>query len=297
MSDTDRAPLLVIGASGQIGGYVLARTMDRPVTAVARDPSGLPDLKNVWPFGFDVGLQFAAGAEAARQAIATIPVWLLPTMLDHIAELGVQRLVCFSTTSVLGKANSSTSREKAVVERVRAAEQRLQDRSGANGVALTILRPTLIYGTGRDRTIAAAARFIRRFGIYPVYLGASGVRQPVHADDLAAAALSALDVPRTHGRIYALGGGEILSYRDMISRIFTVLGRSPRIINVLGLPQILALAGASIPGSELSADVAYRMNMDLAFDDGQAAVDFGYAPKTFLSGGLADLFGPGADVY
>jgi nucleoside-diphosphate-sugar epimerase len=161
-------------------------------------------------------------------------------------------------------------------------------------MALTILRPTLIYGTGRDRTIAAAAWFIRRFGIYPVYGGALGARQPVHADDLAAAALSALDIRRTHGRIYALGGGETLSYRDMIARIFAVLERSPRMINVLGLPQILALAGAIIPGSELSADVALRMNVDLAFDDGSAAAEFGYALRGFLSGGRQDLFGPAA---
>ena len=64
------------------------------------------------------GLGGSAGAEAPRQAIATTPVWLLPTILDQIAELGVQRLVCFSTTSVLGKAGSSTSHEKVVVERV-----------------------------------------------------------------------------------------------------------------------------------------------------------------------------------
>jgi len=59
------------------------------------------------------------------------------------------------------------------------------------------------------------------------------------------------------------------------------------------LPQILALAGTIIPGSELSADVARRMNIDLAFDDGSAAADFDYAPRRFLSGGVQDLFGPG----
>lgn len=54
---------------------------------------------------------------------------------------------------------------------------------------------------------------------------------------------------------------------------------------------MLALAGAVMPGSELSADVAYRMNQDLAFDDGAASTDFGYAPRRFLAGGLPDIFG------
>ncbi len=50
-------------------------------------------------------------------------------------------------------------------------------------------------------------------------------------------------------------------------------------------------AWAVVPGSELSADVAYRMNQDLAFDEGAASKDFGYAPRRFLSGGLPDIFG------
>ncbi|MBT3399064.1 MAG: NAD-dependent epimerase/dehydratase family protein [Rhodospirillaceae bacterium] len=294
MSEAAPSPLLVIGATGQIGAYILARTIDRPVIAMARAPENLPDLENLQPVTFDADLGFAAGLDVPQQAIATIPIWHLAPLADQLADHGVQRLVCFSTTSVLGKANTSTASERATVDRVYDAEQSLRERSDAGGMALTILRPTLIYGTGRDQTIAAAARFIRRFGFYPVYGNALGARQPVHADDLAAAALATLDVPQTHGRIYALGGAETLSYRDMIALIFAALGRPPRLVNIPGLPQILALAGAVIPGSELSADVARRMNQDLAFDDGSASADFGYAPRAFLAGGRQDLFGSDA---
>lgn len=291
MADAPGAPLLVIGATGQIGEFILARADDRAVTAMVRSPGRLPKLGNLQTVAFEADQGIARGAALPGQAVATLPVWLLAPLADQLAEQGVQRLVCFSTTSVLGKAGTSTPHEMAVVERVRDAERHLQRRAGANNMALTILRPTLIYGAGRDRTIAAAGRFIRRFGIYPVYGAASGARQPVHADDLAAAALSVLDNPQTHGRVYALGGAETLSYRDMIGRIFTVLQRSPRMIRVPGLPRILAFAGAVAPGSELSADVAYRMNQDLAFDDGAAGTDFGYAPRDFLSGGIPDIFG------
>lgn len=293
MPEATSAPLLVIGATGQIGEYILARTVDRPVVALARDLAKLPDLNNLRPVVFDARSGLTDGLEMPSQAIATIPVWLLAPLVDQLVNNGVRRLVCFSTTSVLGKANTSTASEKAVVDRVRDAEQNLGDVSDANGLALTILRPSLIYGTGRDRTVASAGRFIRRFGFYPVYGNAQGGRQPVHADDLAAAALSALDARQAHGRVYALGGGETMPYRDMVGRIFETLGRTPRLIGVPVLPQILALAGAITPGSELSADVARRMNVDLVFDDGSAAADFGYAPRAFLAGGLPDVFGPG----
>lgn len=293
MPEVGPNPLLVVGATGQIGGHILARTIGRPVIAMARVPGNLPDQENLRPVTFDAELAFTGISEKPPQAIATIPVWHLAPVVDQLAEHGVQRLVCFSTTSVLGKADTSTASERAIVDRVYDAEQSLRDRSDARGIALTILRPTLIYGTGRDQTIASAARFIRRFGFYPVHGNARGARQPVHADDLAAAALSALDIPQTHGRIYALGGAETLSYRDMVARIFQALGRPPRMVNVPGLPQMLALAGAVIPGSELSADVARRMNVDLAYDDGSAATDFDYAPRSFLSAGIQDVFGPG----
>ena len=238
-------------------------------------------------------MEFIGGSNMPRQAVATISVWHLAPLVDQLAENSVQRLVCFSTTSVLGKADTSTVSERAIVERVNDAEQSLRDQSDANGMALTILRPTMIYGTRRDKTIASAARFMRRFRFYPIHGAGLGACQPVHADDLAAAALAALDNPHTVGRIYALGGAETLSYRDMIARIFQTLGRSLRMVDIPWLPQLLVTAGAVVPGSELSADVARRMNIDLAFDEGSAAADFGYAPRSFFAGGLRDLFGPG----
>ena len=53
-------------------------------------------------------------------------------------------------------------------------------------VAGTIFRPTLIYGTGRDRSLAPIARFARRWRVLPLPVGARGLRQPVHAavDDI-----------------------------------------------------------------------------------------------------------------
>lgn len=112
---------------------------------------------------------------------------------------------------------------------------------------------------------------------------------PTFDEILAAGALLALENDETAGRTYALGGGETLTYRDMIARIFAVLGRPERIVSVSMLPALLSVAGTLLPGSELSGDVAHRMNIDLDFDDGSAGRDFGYAPRPFLSAGLDDL--------
>lgn len=288
------SPVLLIGATGQIGAYVMAQAGERAVVALARRPESVPGRSNLTIQRFEATRPMPEpGVRNLTDAIATIPIWLLPPRLDDLARYGVRRLVCFSTSSVFGKAETRSGRERAVVARVVAAEATLRDWSDARGIALTILQPALIYGVGRDRTVASAARFIRRFGFYPVWGDAGGARQPVHAGDLAAAALAALESERAAGNAYALGGGEVLSYRQMIVRIFDTLGSTPRIVRVPFLPVLLSAAGAVLPGSELTGDVARRMNADLAFDDGRASRDFGYAPRAFLSGGVSDLFGPG----
>ena len=99
-----------------------------------------------------------------------------------------------------------------------------------------ILRPTLIYGRGRDKNISEMARFIRRFGFFPIFGQAEGLRQPVHAEDVAGACVAALETSAATNRMYYLSGGETLSYREMTGRIFSVLGRHPRLLHVpLGL--------------------------------------------------------------
>ena len=99
-----------------------------------------------------------------------------------------------------------------------------------SGVDWVILRPTLIYGLGQDKNISEIVRLIRRFGFFPLVGQAKGLRQPVHAEDVATACLSALEKTDVVNRAYNLSGGETLSYREMINRVFTALGRRPRLI-------------------------------------------------------------------
>ena len=285
-------PLLLIGASGQIGWNIMGRTTNRPVQAFVRQESRVQARADTDVVRFDLSepLPLTSSPWPAH-AVATVPIWLLPPHLEDLAARGTHRLVCFSTTSVFGKSDTLNRHERETVKRVSEAERRLVDLAGLRGVGLTILRPTLIYGEGQDKTITAAARFIRRFGFYPVHGETAGKRQPVHADDLAAAALLMLENEAKIGGSYALGGAEALPYREMITRIFGAVDKPVRIVRVPMLPTVLDVAGRVVPGSELTGDVARRMNADLDFDDGKAAREFGYNPRPFLQGGRADLEG------
>ena len=86
-----------------------------------------------------------------------------------------------------------------------------------------LLQQTNIYGAGRDATLTRIAQLASRWGRFPLPRGANGLRQPVHTDDLAAAAFACANTPATQGQTYALPGGETLTYRDMVARVLASL--------------------------------------------------------------------------
>ena len=147
----------------------------------------------------------------------------------------------------------------------------------------TVFRPTLIYGRGMDRNVSLIRRLVRIAGFFPLLGSGSGLRQPVHADDLAAACVAALDNPLAFDKAYDLSGGETLTYRAMVGRIFDSLSHKPRFLSV---PQALftgALRMLSlIPRyRDFNIAMAQRMNEDLVYEHSEATRDFGFQPKKF----------------
>ncbi|NCT70772.1 MAG: NAD-dependent epimerase/dehydratase family protein [Xanthomonadaceae bacterium] len=273
---------LVFGASGQIGEALLARldARDWQVFAVSRTPR--PPSTNVrWLRG-----EFAAtdGLPGAVEVIfSTGP-------LDGFAQwyarelVATPRVVAFGSTSLDTKQASGDAYERDIVARLQAAERLVFDTASATGASATLLRPTLVYGAGRDQTLARIAAMARRMGFFVLPRGAEGRRQPVHVDDLAAASLAVVDAPATHGQAYALPGGETLAYREMVARTLAALD-PPATLWQLPMPVFRAvLSFARMAGAMrgLSDDAVARMREDLVFDATPARNDFGYAPRAFI---------------
>jgi nucleoside-diphosphate-sugar epimerase len=143
----------------------------------------------------------------------------------------------------------------------------------------TALRPTLVYREGRDGNITQLARLIKRYGFMPVVGSAQGLRQPVHAEDVAAAAVAAAKQPAAANKIYVLSGSETITYREMVGRIFDGLHKRRRIVP---LPLSLWKAAFSVARPLFpEANVAWgtRMQTDLAFDASEAVRDLGWRPR------------------
>lgn len=215
--------------------------------------------------------------------ICVAPLWVLPEYFPMIQSSGVRRIVVLSSTSRFTKADSGDVSEQALAARLSEAEAKVRAWAEDNRIEWVILRPTLIYGFGQDKNIAEIARFIRRFKVFPVLGRATGLRQPIFADDVAIACRSVLTAKSAVNRAYNISGGETLSYREMVSRVFSAAGRPPRLLTIpLWAFRLAVTLFRLLPRyRHWSAAMAERMNRDMLFDHDDARRDFDFRPRRF----------------
>jgi GT2 family glycosyltransferase/nucleoside-diphosphate-sugar epimerase len=288
-----RNPVLLAGATGQVGIATLRRLLAAGCEVVALYHSTVIDFEHpnlTWCYAnLEHGTMDLPKNFRPQTVIYTAGLWYLPQFLEKLAALGVKRLVCFTSTSIESKANSHNAYEQKLVDRFRKAEDEVTRLCDANNIAWTIIRPTLIYGIGLDKNISSIVKFIRAFGFFPVYGEAAGLRQPVHADDLATAVVSVLNNPKTFSERFNLCGDEKVSYRAMVERVFKALGKKERIVPIPFLPQLIDGYSWLTRQPETNGEIARRMNQDLVFSDAKARDFFDYDPRAFLVGGKQDI--------
>lgn len=278
--NTLKTPVLVLGATSLIGGHLLARLKAEGLdpTAFSRRP---PTEETCWIGGDLKDIDLDDRLPVAATVFALSPIWLLPSALPALKNRGMERLIAFSSTSRFTKVDSPDEGERAVARRLAEAEAAVETWCAEHGVAWTILRPTLIYDEGHDENVSRIARLIRRFHVMPLSGDGAGLRQPVHAEDLAAGALAAAHAPATRNRAYDLVGGETVTYRLMVDRIFEGLGKTPRSLPmpIWLFALIMRLAKPFYPGATVA--MGARMGQDLTFDSSAATRDFGWSPRAF----------------
>ena len=293
-AEVNKPRVLLLGATSQIGIFAIPRLLAAGFTVTALSRKGAPDwyprldgLRWIEPGALReeaqpqyYGMLSAGPINLARRAVESCP--------------GLDRAVVFSTSSVYSKAESSDLREQRQIEEILAAETELTRACSTRAVTLSLLRPTLVYGCGMDENVSRLAHWIDRFGFMPVAGPAAGRRQPVHADDLAQAAVAALSCPQPQELDTALCGGSTLSYRAMVEAIFRGLDRPVRILSLPAwLLSALCRCTGFLPGlAGVTPAMVGRQAVDLVFDDSPARESLGFAPRPFAPS-RADFTVPG----
>ena len=275
-------PVLVLGATSLIGRFMLPLLEGQGVRTFAFSRKAPLDAAGATWVQADLDdPRLVAALPEAATVFSLSPIWLLPAALPALKARGMVRLVAFSSTSVFTKAGSDDESERRTAQKLADGEAAVIAFCEANDVAWTILRPTMIYAEGQDQNVTRLARLIERLGFLPLAGQGEGLRQPVHAQDLAAGALAAAQSPAARDKAYDLPGGETLTYRQMSERIFDALGKRPRILTP---PQWLWRLGFIVaipflPGA--TAQMGRRMSADLVFGAGPAERDLEWAPRPF----------------
>ncbi len=278
--------ILVSGASSQIGVFLIPELVRQGHTCLCLSRSERADAEGIRWIKGNLNTNTAPIWQGCK-ADAWVHLAFLPSAIPHLKEVvssGVRRFVGFSSTSVFTKKAAESGAEQRTIQELVEAEASVESICQAQGIGWTLFRPTMIYGCGMDQNIAFIQRVIDRFGAFPVAGKGKGLRQPVHAEDLALACIAVLDNVRALNKAYNLSGGETLAYREMVERIFHALNHQPRIIHLPAPMYKFAIAMLKRISSRyafLQTSMVDRMNMDMVFDHNDAANDFGYNPKSF----------------
>lgn len=268
-------PVLVLGATGLVGNHLLRRLAGAGVTvhATTRSAAPPPALAALahWHCGPAFALEDGTGPWPDLPVLASAgPLAPLSDWLERTPRSRLRRLVALGSTSEAGKRGSLDPAERALAERLHQAQDRLATLCGQRGIAWTVLRPTLIWGDGRDRNLSRLAALARRWRCLPLPTRALGGRQPIHAREVAAALVAALSSRDVHDCALDLPGGETLAYREMARRVAAAVAPPGRVVELPGLaPAARAAAALGLVPAALAAALA-RTREPLVFDRGPA---------------------------
>lgn len=269
----------VTGASSQLGVFLLPRLQDAgfEVCALSRrapaEPVPVSDRISWARPGSEPG--------SAGYLVSCGPIDLARSLIRQHSHL--KKAVVFSTSSTLTKPDSGDRRERETVAAISEEEGRLKSFCRDRGVALVLLRPTLIYGCGLDGNVSLLLKLGERSGFIPLSTNSKGLRQPVHADDLAELAVSALLADTGTILEGEACGGSTLSFREMVE---IVASCGKRRISLLPLPAPLLTALARAvslfgAGKGINAQMVRRQATDMVFDDTLFRNTLGYEPRPF----------------
>ena len=276
--------VLVTGATGFTGSYVVplllrqgahVRCLVRASSDTSRLPISQVELV-VGDLSEQNSIERALQGTDALVNIASLGFGHAPNIVNAAVAARVQRAVFISTTAVFTTLNApSKSVRLAAEETVR-----------ASGLSYTILRPTMIYGSSRDRNMCRLIRYLRRWPLIPVFGRGEHLQQPVYVEDLAAAVVQSLQSEQAVGRSYNVSGQAPLTYNQIIDTVSDALGRKARKVHLPVSPLVTALGALERFSLRLpiKAEQVLRLNEDKAFDSLEAIEDFGYRPRSFAEG-------------
>lgn len=276
--------VFVTGGTGFTGSWVVplllknayeVRCLYRPTS----NRSVLPQPEIEWVSGDISDPQALSAAMQGLDAlvnIASLGLVNADSIIRAAINAGIQRAVFVSTTAIFTQLNAKSKTVRL------AAEGAIE----SSGLQYTILRPTMIYGSARDRNMWRLIRFMRYSPIVPVFGDGNHLQQPIYVGNVAQAILSCLCNDQTIGKSYNIAGKVPLTYNQVIDTIAGQMKKRVRKIHIPSKPIVSLLRffeRIHIP-FPIKAEQVLRLNEHKDFSYAEAQKDFGFSPLSFEEG-------------
>jgi nucleoside-diphosphate-sugar epimerase len=201
-----------------------------------------------------------------------------PLLLELANQHKTSHIILIHTTGIYSKYRSYSNLYNGIENKIL-----LGDYPDTN---YTILRPTMIYGNSRDYNMHKLIKFLSKFPIFPIFGNGLALMQPTHVEDLAQAIITCLSNEKVKNKSYDLSGGSVITYKDVLKVIASLLEKRVRYIHI---PIRLAILLAKISKfifrkAIVLTEQVKRLQEDKTYSHEQVILDFGYHPRSFKEG-------------
>ena len=213
--------------------------------------------------------------------IASLGFGHADSIIQATKEAGIRRAIFISTTAIFTTLNGKSKEIRL------AAERAIQ----TSGLDYTILRPTMIYGSPRDRNMWRLIQLMRVSPIVPIFGNGTYLQQPIYVDDVARAVLSCLSNDQTIGKSYNIAGKYPHTYNDVIDTLALKLKKHIWKVHLPFRPTVFLaelFERLHIP-FPVKAEQILRLNENKDFKYEDAQRDFGFNPLPFDTGITLEL--------
>ncbi|QFG04250.1 complex I NDUFA9 subunit family protein [Tepidiforma bonchosmolovskayae] len=156
----------------------------------------------------------------------------------------------------------------------------------ASGVPYVVFRPSWVYGPG-DVSLNRFLGFAKFLPFVPVIGNGKTRINPLYVEDLAAHVVAAVQKPEARGRIFEIGGPDVLTMDDVIRTALRVSGRRRFLLHSpKPVMKLVASVAQFAPGRPLTPDAIDFITMDGVADTAALREVFGLR-LTPLEEGLA----------
>lgn len=258
---------------------------DGPVRVIVRPTSGTETLQKS-PMSLDIRTGDLSDPKFLHNAMEDVDVVLhiagihwSRQVVQAALDAGCQWLILVHTTGIFSKYKQASADYLET-------ERWIESATRGSTMAVTILRPTMIYGTLDDANISRFIRMVDSLPVIPVVSGGEYTLRPVHCQDLGVAYHQVLMTESTRGKTYVLSGGTEVTLRSMMVRIARNLRLVRPVVSVpFGLAYGLAWLAYIVSIKRIDfRERVQRLCEDRSYPHDEATTDFGYSPRDFLRG-------------